>query len=286
MSQHKIIDIDGARFWTTVSGTGPAMVLCHGGPGNFDTLGPVAKMVNDIVTVFRYDQRASGRSTGEPPFTVDRFVEDLEELRYQWGQDTLIVGGHSWGANLALAYCLKYPDRAKALVYISGPGITWDWLDEYKANQKSRLTVAQQTRLDELIQLRKQTPTADQTSISEELLTLLYTSDLADNQNVDLLDRNGFFQYSINWNLNSVINADWISLSKNGKLDSQTASLKIPALVVHGEADPRRLRIAEKMSKLLIGSKLVTLPGVGHLPWLEKPHLLQNSLRSFLKALI
>ena len=120
MGKVQIVDVSGAQLWTTVSGTGPAMVLCHGGPGHFDTLGPIADMVKDLVTVYRYDQRASGRSTGMPPFTVDGFVDDLEELRRHWGIDQLIVGGHSWGANLALAYCLKHPTKVKALVYISG----------------------------------------------------------------------------------------------------------------------------------------------------------------------
>lgn len=85
MSLQRIIDINGVRLWTTVSGSGPAMVLCHGRPGNFDTLGPVAEMVDDIVTMIRYDQRACGRSTGTPPFSVDQFVDDLKEPHYHVG---------------------------------------------------------------------------------------------------------------------------------------------------------------------------------------------------------
>lgn len=39
------------------------MVLCHGGPGLWDYLGPVSSMVEDLCTVHRYDQRGGGRST-------------------------------------------------------------------------------------------------------------------------------------------------------------------------------------------------------------------------------
>ncbi len=282
MSQ-QFVDIGGAKLWTTLGGSGPAIVLCHGGPGNFDTLGPVAAMVSDLATVYRYDQRACGRSTGDPPFTVDRFVEDLEELRRYWNEDRLIVGGHSWGANLALAYCLKYPERAKALIYISGPGISWDWQKEFKASQRSRLSASQQMRLNELKQARHKQSNDNNISLSTELLRLLYAADLADVRNADLLDQNGLFAYPMNWTVNSLVNEDWIK--RSGELQQHTADLQFPILVVHGELDPRPLSIATNLRNMFANCKLATLPGVGHLPWIEEPRLLRTALREFLATL-
>ncbi len=109
------VDVNGVSLWTETQGKGPPLVLCHGGPGMYDYLGPVADMVDDIATVYRYDQRGSGRSGRTPPYTVDTFVEDLDALRRYWGNDRWIVGGNSWGADLAIAYCLRYSDRATAL---------------------------------------------------------------------------------------------------------------------------------------------------------------------------
>ncbi|WP_174845189.1 alpha/beta fold hydrolase [Dictyobacter alpinus] len=50
------------------------LVCCHGGPGLWDYLAPVAEMIDDLMTVYRYDQRACGRSTGEPPYDVTTAV--------------------------------------------------------------------------------------------------------------------------------------------------------------------------------------------------------------------
>ena len=101
----------GATLWTVSGGAGLPAVLCHGGPGLSANLGPVAAMVEGLALVHCYDQRGSGRSRSSGPFDVASFVADLEALRRHWGHDRWLVGGHSWGANLALFYALRHPDR-------------------------------------------------------------------------------------------------------------------------------------------------------------------------------
>lgn len=73
------------------------MVLCHGGPGGYDYLAPVANTVSDLCEVVRYDQRGSGRSQPIGPYDVATFVNDLETLRKHFNFERWIVGGHSWG---------------------------------------------------------------------------------------------------------------------------------------------------------------------------------------------
>src|SRR3954447_18852114 len=92
------VAVDGAALWTATTGdASTGVVLCHGGPGLSDNLGNLAGMIDDLAVVHRYDQRAGGRSTGEPPFAVDRYVDDVEALRAHWGHPSWVVGGHSWG---------------------------------------------------------------------------------------------------------------------------------------------------------------------------------------------
>ena len=80
MQKYEIVSIPGCSLWTTYQGNGPALVCCHGGPGLWDYLAPVAEMVDDLVTVYRYDQCACGRSTGDPPYDVATAVTDLDAL--------------------------------------------------------------------------------------------------------------------------------------------------------------------------------------------------------------
>ncbi len=105
-----VITDDGVRMWTESQGSGPSLALCHGGPGLWDYLQPLASLMDDVVRVHRFDQRGCGRSDGsEGPFTIHRYVADLEDIRRAMGLNNWIVAGHSWGATLALQYALAHP---------------------------------------------------------------------------------------------------------------------------------------------------------------------------------
>src|ERR1700693_1035331 len=84
---------DGCRIWTATTGAGAPVVLCHGGPGLWDYLAPIGSMISDIAVTHRWDQRGSGRSSALPPYTLDRFVDDLEALRVQFDHPAWIVAG-------------------------------------------------------------------------------------------------------------------------------------------------------------------------------------------------
>jgi len=134
------ININGINIWTEINGNkdGTAIILCNGGPGSSDYLEPVSNMLEDIALVIRFEQRACGRSTEDYNFDMEILIEDLEEIRKYYKLSSWIIGGHSWGANLALAYSLKYPQKTKALIYISGNGIqrNREWSIEYHKNKE------------------------------------------------------------------------------------------------------------------------------------------------------
>lgn len=130
-------DVNGADLWVSQRGTGVPVVLHTGGAGLADYLEPVAAMLDDIASVTRFDPRGCGRSSRTPPFDVSTFIGDLDVLRARIGPENWIVGGHSFGADLALAYALENPSRTRALLYLSGTGLQDDrsWHTEYEAGR-------------------------------------------------------------------------------------------------------------------------------------------------------
>ncbi|HEX9268629.1 MAG TPA: alpha/beta fold hydrolase [Candidatus Limnocylindria bacterium] len=119
---------DGVRLWAATDGPAgaPGLVLCHGGPGLWDYLEPFAVLLAGTARGIRYDQRGCGRSGGAAgPYTLERFVEDIDAVRRAAGFERWIAGGHSWGATLALHYALAHPDRVEGLLYVSGVGLDW-----------------------------------------------------------------------------------------------------------------------------------------------------------------
>ncbi|MGH2602576.1 MAG: alpha/beta fold hydrolase [Dehalococcoidia bacterium] len=66
----EIIAVNGTELWVAEQGTGPPLVLCTGGPGCCDYLGPVAAMVDDLVRVYRFEPRGCGRSAAAGPYDL------------------------------------------------------------------------------------------------------------------------------------------------------------------------------------------------------------------------
>ncbi|MGI8909654.1 MAG: alpha/beta fold hydrolase [Rubrobacteraceae bacterium] len=269
---------DGVRLWTATSRDGPPLVLCHGGPGMWDYLEPVAEAVDDLVTVHRWDQRGGGRSSVSGPHTVERFVADLEALRVHFGYDCWLVGGHSWGATLALHYAFAHPERVVALLYLSGTGVGRAWHQAYHEETDRRLTPEQRRRRDELKARRRD---ADE---EREWRTLNGAPDFADrNRALDL----AAMQYAsdllpINYECNAALGAETKTWQEDDLL-ARCRTLDAPVLVVHGASDPRPAWAVESTVEALPGAELRVLPDAGHMPWIEDSRGFAAVTREFLK---
>jgi proline iminopeptidase len=110
------------RVWTKRVGTGPIKLLTlHGGPGFgheyfecFEDFLPQAG-----VEVCYYDQldcHYSDQPNDEALWSVERFTEEVEEVRRGLGLAKFYLYGHSWGGMLAIEYALNYPAGLKGLV--------------------------------------------------------------------------------------------------------------------------------------------------------------------------
>lgn len=268
---------DGVRLWTATSGTGPPLVLCHGGPGLWDYLGPVAEAVDDLVTVHRWDQRGCGRSSGSSPYTVERFVADLEVLRTNFGHDRWLVGGHSWGASLALRYAFAHPERVSALLYLSGTGVGKAWRRAHHEETDRRLTADQRRRRDELKD-RRERDNAEE----HEYRTLCWAPDFADRSRAfELAATQTAAPFPINYECLAALNAE-IKTRREATLLARCQTLNEPVLVVHGSGDPRPAWAVNSMVEALSAAELHVLPDVGHVPWLEEPESFESVLRQFL----
>jgi proline iminopeptidase len=133
-----IVMLEAVQIWTMTQGKGQPLMLCNGGPGFCDYLAPVATMIDDLVQVHRWEQRGCGRSAAIPPYDHATCLADLERLREHFGYDRWIIGGHSWGADLALDYATAYPNRVLALIYLAGTGITREWWPAFEQAQQER----------------------------------------------------------------------------------------------------------------------------------------------------
>jgi pimeloyl-ACP methyl ester carboxylesterase len=111
-------DNEQVRQYVLEFGKGPTVVVIHGGFGAehsylLDALLPLSGKRHFVM----YDQRGSLRSpSGTHELSMPKFVEDLEALRLQLGEEKLVLLTHSMGAATAMAYLAKYPHRVAGLL--------------------------------------------------------------------------------------------------------------------------------------------------------------------------
>lgn len=269
---------DGARLAAYLSGRHDSVpvLLCHGGPGMWDYLEPVAGMLPEFA-VHRFDQRGCGQSSGPPDYSVSRAVSDIEDLRRHWGYDRWQVFGHSWGATLALAYAWSHPGRVEKLVYCSGVGPGSDWKPSYRAAEQSRLTTEQVERRHQLEHVSR-SPDED-----IEYLTLCWCTDYADPDAGLRWARQDAENAPcpVNFTANKLLSAEAEGWSA-AEVASRCAEVTAPVLIIHGEADPRPIWNARRIAEMITDAAITVIPAAGHEVWRENPDAFSAALRGFL----
>jgi pimeloyl-ACP methyl ester carboxylesterase len=128
-----------ARDW---GGAGPPVVLLHGLASNARIWDGVAPLLAGAgLRVVALDQRGHGGS--DQPDTGYDFAavgRDLEAALAGLGIDRPLLVGHSWGANVALAYAADQPARVAGLVLVDGGlAAVADWAGPTREEARRRL---------------------------------------------------------------------------------------------------------------------------------------------------
>lgn len=111
------VDSDGERIYFEVTGSGPAVVLCHGLGGNHAIWW---RQIEDVATdhqVVTWDQRGFGNSTARDGFGGPTEARrDLLAVLDHLGLDRAALVGQSMGGWAALGLAQHRPERVWALV--------------------------------------------------------------------------------------------------------------------------------------------------------------------------
>src|ERR1700691_479357 len=90
--------LPGRELVGWVEGSGPPVLLLHGGPGlSYNCLDDLAGELVDGYEVAAFQQRGLSPSTVEGPFTVEQAVKDVVAFLDAVGWEKAYVVGHSWG---------------------------------------------------------------------------------------------------------------------------------------------------------------------------------------------
>ncbi len=124
------IERGGARIFYTSSGQGPAILLSHGFSATSAMWAGQIEAFKSRRQVIAWDMLGHGESDSpdDPSlYSADGTVQDMAAILDACAVDTAVIGGHSLGGFMSLAFYLKHPQRVRALMlFNTGPGYKSD----------------------------------------------------------------------------------------------------------------------------------------------------------------
>lgn len=243
----------------TYGARGPTIVVLHGGPGAPGSARGLAQALATRFVVLEPLQRRAG----EVQLSVEQHVADLAEV----APTPAVLVGWSWGAMLALSYAARHPGRVRALVLVGCGTYSQADRDEYRRRMNEGLGEAGRARLDELRRALKTAtdPATRDGLLAEEgaLATRAQSVELLDEADDEPAepDARG---YRETWD-------DVLERQANGVEPAAFATVRVPVLMLHGDADPHPgAGTRDTLRRVMPQLEYVELARCGHLPWRER----------------
>lgn len=178
------------------AGTGEPLLLLHGNGEDGTCFERQVTFFRDSFHVYAVDTRGHGRSPrGTAPFTLGQFSDDLACFMDRHGIAAAHLLGFSDGANIALLFALKHPERVLSMVLNGGnlfpEGLTAEVRREDRAAYQEALEAGDRQQL-ELLRLMMEEPHIDPAELARldmPVLVVAGTDDMIEEAHTRLIAR-------------------------------------------------------------------------------------------------
>jgi pimeloyl-ACP methyl ester carboxylesterase len=214
------VTANGIDYYYAIYGKGEPLLLLHGGLGQIEMFGPNLTALATSHQVIGVDLQGHGRTRlGNRPINLVDIGDDLAVILNALGHKQVDVMGYSFGGGAAFRLAIQHPSLVRRLVLVSTP-FAQDGFYPEMLPQQAQVSAA-------IADMMKDTP--------------LYTSYAAvapdPNEFPRLLDAMGAF------------------MRQPYDLTSDLTRLKMPVMLVYGDADMIQLEHIVKSYHLLGGAK-------------------------------
>ena len=109
------------RHYFLEKGQGEALLLLHGNGEDSSYFSAQIETFSREFHVFAVDTRGHGKTPrGNAPFSIRQFADDLACFMDEHEIGKAHILGFSDGANIAMCFALKYPDKVLSLILNGG----------------------------------------------------------------------------------------------------------------------------------------------------------------------
>ena len=284
MAREGYIEVPGGRVWYRSVGEGGTPLLClHGGPGFTHYYLEPLEVLADRRQVIFYDQLGCGRSDRPEDvslWTVDRFVEELAQVREALGLSRLHLFGSSWGGMLAMQYTLDRRPELESLILCGSPASMIRWVKDC-----DELLAAQPADVRRVIREHEE---AGFTACPEYQSAILgfYREHVCRLSPWPAGLERSFAEagYSVYTTMNGPSEFTVTGTLKTWDIMDRLPEIQVPTLLVGGRHDECRPGHLEEMHRRIAGSRLVIIEDASHLCFAEQPDEFTGLVNSYLDS--
>ncbi|MEO1450163.1 MAG: alpha/beta fold hydrolase, partial [Bacteroidota bacterium] len=259
-------------------GQGLPLLIINGGPGmNSVGFRGLARTLGEDYRTIIYDQRGTGQSaiypTDDQTITMDKMVEDIEQIREHLKLKKWIVLGHSFGGMLASYYATKHPERIEGMILSSSGGINLEVFDGNHIHVNKRLS---QLHQDSLAYWNGQIAAGD-TSYHARLRRGYHLGPayLYDQSYIDVIAKR---LTQGNMVINGLVFQNMRKIDFN--CEEKLTDFEAPVLIIQGKEDILDTYLSEYAHKVFPNSTLILLDACAHYGWLDQPEKYFSALKT------
>jgi pimeloyl-ACP methyl ester carboxylesterase len=257
------VEVNALRVTFVQAGVGPPLVLVHGALSDSRVWQAQFGALAGEFSVVAWDAPGCGQSEDPPEsFRLPEYADALAGLIAALRLEPAYVLGHSFGGALAFELVRRHPGAVAKLIVVGGYA---GWAGSLPAAEvERRLAFA----LDTADRLPSRFEPASMPGLLSEKMSPEAAAELM-----------GIMSESRPAATRAMARA-----LAEADLRQALPSISVPTLLIYGDADERSpLTVAEDLHRRIPASRLVVLPGLGHMCFLEEPDIFNAGVRGFLQ---
>jgi pimeloyl-ACP methyl ester carboxylesterase len=247
------MDLEPVELYYEEAGQGTPVILLHGFPLSHTIWAPVVELLKDHARVITPDLRGHGQSpVTDGEYTMRLMAEDVHALVSRLGIQKAIIAGHSMGGYVSLAFARAYPGHLAGLALVASQAEA----DSPEKRQSRYITAEEVGRKGVKVVAKNMLP------------KLTARKDLAP----------GLLEIMLKMPKKGVVGALKGMAERPDALE-WLPEVSVPAVVIAGEQDGIvPMERARTMTQMLTRGWLVEIPEAGHMPMMETPQVVADTL--------
>ncbi|UWU18306.1 alpha/beta hydrolase (plasmid) [Rhizobium sullae] len=252
------VEVNGMQMYYEVSGDGDPLIVLHGAYMNIPSMGAIIPKLAETHKVYALEFQGHGRTTDiDRPITYQNLADDVAAFMDAVGLKKADVFGYSMGAAAALQVAVRHPEKVNKLAAASVAYDAEGWQPAFRA------------------------------FIPQMTVEMFVGMPFADDYRKLAANPDGF----------PALVRKLIALEHEPMAwEKDVKSLKIPVLLISGDADVATLEHSVAMFRLLGGgvmgdmgkplpaSRLAVMPATSHTAVINQSDLLHAFIEPFLKG--